>query len=104
MVTTNLQIGHLRIQGAGEIRIYVIDVSSRASGPATPVITKVVDLTTGTDVKTTVMPTGSPTISGDNFTMPPMKLLTVGRTYRVHFTYIKSSETFESTIVVKCNF
>jgi len=103
-MTTSLQLGHLRVQGAGETIIYVLDVSSRAISPTTPSVTKVVDLETGSDVKATVMPTGTASVSGNNVTLPALKSLTVGRTYRVHFTYVKGSETFESTIVVRCNY
>ena len=103
-MTTNLVLGHLRVQGKDEVITYVLDISSRTASPATPVVTKVIDLETGSDVKATVMPTGTPTVSGNNITLPALKLLTVGRTYRVHFTYVKGSDTFESVIVVRCNY
>ena len=103
-MTTNLQLGHLRIQGKDEIIVYVLDVSTRATSPTTPSVTKVIDLETGSDVKATVMPTGTASVSGNSITLPALKLLTVGRTYRVHFTYVKGADTFESTIVVRCNY
>ena len=103
-MTTNLQLGNMRVQGKDEIIVYVLDVSARAVAPTTPSVTKVIDLETGSDVKATVMPLGAASISGNNITLPALKLLTVGRTYRVHFTYIKGGDTFESVILVRCNY
>lgn len=103
-MVTSLQLGHLRTQGAAEEQAYVLDVATRTAAPTTPVVTKIIDLETGTDVKTTVMPVGSATVSGSNITLPVLKSLTVGRTYRVHFTYSTGSNKYESVILVRCNY
>ena len=92
-------------QAASEERQWVLDVKNIITTPASPVVNKIVDMTTGTDVKATVMPGGSPSVSGTRITLPVIKLLTIGIIYRVHVTYTDGGlNKFESSFMLKCPF
>jgi hypothetical protein len=70
--------------------------------PNTPTIDSVIKISDGTNVKTTVMPTGSPSFSGTTLTLPLLQLLTLGEQYRVRVLFIDSGNTWEANFTVDC--
>lgn len=94
-------------QGTAEIISYRFNTTkAQNNGTATPssATITVFDVTDGayTDVTSTVMPTNSPTIATVYITLSPLKLLTVGHTYRVEILFVVSGNTLEHYHVVYC--
>lgn len=87
-------------QGTEEEIVYTLDVSANGSDP-TDVTVKVYsesgvgDGKTFTDVTSTVMPTGDPAVSGNVITLPLLKSLTVGATYRIEVKYTLDGNVLE---------
>ncbi len=63
----------------------------------------VTDLTTGTNVTATVMPSGSASVAAGVITLPTLKALTQGHFYRVAVLYSDGSNKIEPVIEVLCN-
>ena len=82
-------------QGAGETITYKLTTTPWGSSPGS-VSVAVVDVVAGaeTDVKSTVMPSGSPTASGDVITLPALTALTAGHFYKITITFTCSGNTF----------
>jgi hypothetical protein len=78
-------------QGEDEEIVRTMTVSSTASSVS--VVVK--DWTNGTGVTSTVMPTGSPSVSGHVITLPKLKSLTAGVLYRVEVKYTISGNVLE---------
>ena len=87
-------------QGVDEQIAYSLDVSAVGSSPSSPVVV-VKDVTTGTVVTSTVMPTNVPTVAGDVITLSPLKLLTADRLYRVEVKYTLEGNVLESYFYVQ---
>ena len=93
----------LQEQTSAEILIWTIDTTGFTTSPASPSVVKVVKVSDGTDVKSTVMPSVSPTVSSAIITLPALKLLVAGQRYRIHITFTDGgSNTFEAQIEVIC--
>lgn len=87
-------------QGVDESIAYTLDVSAVGSSPsAVAVVVK--DMTNGAVVTTTVMPTGSASVSGNVITLPALKFLTAGVLYRVEVKYIIAGNILESYFYVQ---
>jgi hypothetical protein len=90
-------------QGVSEEAIYTLDVSAWGNDPTSvsvdvfPWANNAKEAT----VKSTVMPTGSPTVSGNVITLPTLKSLTDGVTYRVEVTFTVSSNKLIAYFLVK---
>ena len=91
-------------QATNEEIVYTIDTTEWIAAPTSPVVSKVTDLYTGTNVASTVMPTGSPSVSANIITLPTLKLLTIGRKYRVHVRFTVSTSVYECNFVVTCKY
>lgn len=65
----------------------MVDCTEWTETPSAPVVASVIDETTGTDVKATVMPSGLPSVSGAKITLPLLTALTLGRRYRVEVQF-----------------
>jgi hypothetical protein len=91
-------------QGTEEQIAYTVTTTPWGSTP-TSISVKVWDVTRGKrlDVTSTVMPTNSPTASGDVITLSLLKLLTVGHTYRVEVKFTASGNVFEPYFFVECD-
>ena len=87
-------------QGVDESIAYTLDVSAVGSSPSS-VSVVVKDVTNGTVVTSTVMPTGSASVSGTVITLPALKLLTAGVLYRVEVKYTISNNVLESYFYVQ---
>ena len=87
-------------QGVDESIAYTLDVSAVGSSPSS-VSVVVKDVTNGTVVTSTVMPTGSASVSGNVITLPALKLLTAGVLYRVEVKYTISNNVLESYFYVQ---
>ena len=87
------------VQGADEIIAYRLTTTPWGSSP-TAVNVVVYDVTDPTvawvNVTSTVMPTNTPTVSGDVITLSPLKLLTDGKVYRIEIRFTCSGNTFEA--------
>lgn len=91
----------LLIQGEDESIAYKLDVSAVGSSPTSPSVV-VKDATAGgTDVTSTVMPSGSPSVTGDVITLPPLKLLTADHSYIIEVQYTISGNVFETYFHVR---
>lgn len=88
-------------QTATEIIVYSVDTSNWVASPTNPVAT-VWDESTGTDVTTVVMPSSTPSVGTNTITLSPLKLLTVGRVYRVEVAFTVGASTYECYFRVKC--
>jgi hypothetical protein len=81
-------------QGEDEIIVHIVDVSANGT-PTSPVVV-VKNASTGADVTATVMPTNSPTISGQTIVLSPLRNLTAGTLYRVEVRHVISGNTLEN--------
>ncbi len=66
-----------------------VDVAKIATAPGAPTLDRVLNENTGLDVKSTVMPSGSPSFAGSVMTWPPWAALTAlqGIILRVEFSF-----------------
>lgn len=88
-------------QGVDEIVAYSITTTPWGSTP-TSISVVVKDVTNSyQDVTSVVMPTNSPTANGDVITLSPLKLLTLGHTYRVEVLFTTGSNTWEPYFIVE---
>jgi hypothetical protein len=86
-------------QGEDEVVVYTYNVANVGSTPSSPVVV-VKDANTLTDVTATVMPTNSPSVSGEVITLSPLRALTAGTEYRVEIKYTLSGNTLENYFLV----
>jgi len=89
-------------QSADEIIVYKITTTNWVSDPTSPSVA-VYQMSTDTDVTSTVMPINSPSVSGDEIRLSPLKSLTVGETYRVEVKFVVDDNTYECYFKVKCD-
>ena len=83
----------VQMQGGDEQIVYTIDTANWGGTPTSPAV-EVKD-GDGTNVKSTVMPTGSPSVASDIITLPILKLLTAGVTYRVEVKFTTGGNVLE---------
>ena len=92
----------LQHQASGEQIIYTLDVGNYpGSGSPTSITVTVYNLSSGTDVTATVT-SGSASVSGTVITLPTLKSLSAGTTYRVQVKFTRSGSIFEPHFNVKC--
>lgn len=90
----------LQTQSTAESIVWAIDTSARGT-PTSPVVATVKN-SAGTNVKSTVMPAGSPTVAANIISLPSLTLLTAGQRYEIRVTYTISGNTQETIINVDC--
>ena len=90
----------IQIQGPDESLAYSITTTSWASSPTNPAV--VVYDEGATDVTSTVMPTNSPSVSGDVISLSLLKSLTSGKEYRVEVKFTVGSNVWECFFLVRC--
>ncbi len=90
-------------QSPNEEISYVITVPTKYGLPSSPTVV-VYDITNNAyvDVTSTVMPSGSASVAGQEITLPRLKVLTVGKKYKVEFKFSASTNIFERYIIVEC--
>lgn len=89
----------MQYQGADETITRSIDISAVGSSPSSvAVVAK--DVTNGTTVTATVMPSGSPSVAGNVITLPPLTALTPGVEYRVEVKFTAGGNILEHYIRV----
>lgn len=87
-------------QGVDEEIVYRLTTTAWGSSPTDPSV-EVKDLHDGgSDVTSTVMPTGSPSVSGDAITLPELKSLTKNTQYRVEVKFTLSGRIREAFFIV----
>jgi hypothetical protein len=85
----------LQYQGEGEIFAYIVTTTATVSSPTSPSVDVFADTDDYTaSVKSTVMPSGSPTVAGDAITLPELQSLTAGVKYKVEVTFSAGGNTF----------
>ena len=91
MINREIREGR-QLQGAGEEIIYTLTVPDTWGVPTGTPIIKVFSFTarpnTYIDVTATVMPTGSATVLAQVITLPKLKALTEGTTYRIEIKFL----------------
>lgn len=87
-------------QGRDESVRYRLVVDPAPSSVLAVKVYDTTDLTT--DIAATVMPSGNPTISGDEITLANLTGLTLGKTYRVEVSYTDDVNTLEPWFEVVC--
>lgn len=87
-------------QGEDEIISYTLDVSAIGSSPSS-VSVAVKEAFSGTVVTGDVMPTNSPSVSGNVITLSPLRDLTATVLYRVEVKYTISGNVLESYFYVQ---
>ncbi len=89
----------MRYQTTDEQLIYKVTTTNWGTSPGTLVVA----VYNGTaDVTSTVMPTNTPTASGDVITLSPLKSLSNGYVYRVEVKFTSGSNIFECYFNVTC--
>lgn len=86
-------------QGVDEEIVYSITTTPWGGTPTSPAVA--VKDEDGSDVTSTVMPSGSPTVNGDVITLPAMKSLSAGMLYRVEVKFTSGGNVLEAIIPVK---
>ena len=71
----------------GEEVPFVVDAAEWTTTPTSPSIVEVIDETSQTDVVSTVMPSGSPSVTNALITLPLFKLATAGKSYRIEVQF-----------------
>lgn len=85
-----------QVQGVDEQIAYTLTTTKVGSAPTSPGV-KVFDVKANfEDVTSTVMPAGSPLVAGDVITLPILKALTAGKTYRVEVQYTLSGNVLKT--------
>ncbi len=90
----------VQYQGVDESIAYTLDVSAIGSSPSSVTVV-VKDVTNATTVTDTVMPTNSPSVSGNVISLSALKLLTDGVLYRVEVKYTIGGNILESYFYVQ---
>ena len=92
----------LQLQGVDEELVYRLTTTPWGSTPTSPSVV-VKDVNQGLiDVTSTVMPSGSVSVSGDVMTLPTLKSLTENTLYRVEMKFTSGGSVFESYAFVRC--
>ena len=90
----------LQTQSTAEQLAWQLDTSTRGT-PTSPAVASVKQ-SDGTNVKSTVMPSGSPSVTNNIITLPVLKLLTAGERYEIRTTFTAKSNKQEIIINVDC--
>jgi hypothetical protein len=89
----------LQYQGEDEEIAYTLDVSNVGSSPGS--VSVVVKNNRGEDVTSTVMPTNSPSVTGNVITLSELKNLVAGLEYRVEVKFTISGSVYECYARIK---
>lgn len=87
-------------QGEDEEITYTLDVSAQGSSPSN-VAVEAKAWPAGTDVKSTVMPSGSASVNGNVITLPELTALTAGTLYRIEVQYTIGGNVLETWFEVQ---
>lgn len=90
----------IQYQGADEVIVYDIDTGNWGGSPSSPTVVVKDASNNFTDVTSTVMPSGSPSVSTDTITLPALQSLTAGNEYRIEVKFTISGNTEECYIRV----
>lgn len=91
------------VQTTTEEIAYIVDCTNWTTTPSSPVVDFVFDESDSTNVKATVMPSGAAAATNNNITFQLLKSLTLGRRYRVEFSFTgPNSSRMESHFRVEC--
>lgn len=92
------------VQGMDESIVYSLTTTKWGSSP-TSVSVKVYSINpesgAATDVTSTVMPSGSASVSGDIISLPALTALSIGVKYRVEVNFTCSGNVFEAYAYVQ---
>lgn len=97
MSTTNVRevTEGLQIQGIDEVVVYTIDVTNVGDTPSSPSLVVKDENDSFADVTSVVAPDGSASASLNIITLPKVKSLTMGRTYRCEVLFTLGGNTLE---------
>ncbi|MEK6323614.1 MAG: hypothetical protein AABN33_18390 [Acidobacteriota bacterium] len=88
-------------QGVDEKVPYKITTTPWGTGPAAvSVVVKKLGASGTTDVTSTVMPSGAPSVAGDVITLPKLQSLAAGSSYRVEVKFDVGGSTLEAYFFV----
>jgi len=85
--------------GSTATRTYTYDTSANGT-PTNPAVQVYATSDLSTSVKATVMPAGSPSVTDDIITLPPLTALTAGVSYRVDITYTIGANVYIDYFIV----
>jgi hypothetical protein len=90
------------VQGEDESITYNLTTTPWGSSPSGTVV-KVYDITDGgeTDVTSTIIPSGSPSESGDVITLPAVTAMTAGKKYRLDIKFTAGGNTLEAFCIIQ---
>lgn len=98
----------LQEQGVNEVITYTLDATKwgGATSPSSPDV-KVYSVTEGdapayNDVTSTIIPSGSPSVSGQIITLPQIRAMTEGVLYRVQIKFNKGADVFDPYAEIRC--
>lgn len=90
----------LQTQSTGESIVWAINTANRGT-PTSPSVATVKN-SAGTDVKSTVMPTGSASVATTIISLPSLTALTAGERYEIRVLFTVSGNIQEVIINVDC--
>lgn len=94
-------LGGVQEQSSAESIVYSIDTAPWGGTPSAPAVDVFDEEDFATSVKSTVMPTGSPTVLVNDVFLPPVTALTEGKIYRVYVTFVSGGNTLRAYIRIK---
>ena len=91
----------LQYQSVAESVVYSVDTEPWGGTPTAPAVDVFDEEDYATSVKSTVMPSGSPSPSGHTVVLPALTALTAGIIYRVYVTFVSGGNTLRGYIRVQ---
>ena len=91
----------LQQQSVAETAVYSADTLPWGGTPASPAVDVFDEEDYDTSVKSTVMPSGSPSVNAHVITLPPLTALTAGIIYRVYVTFVSGGNTLRGYVRVQ---
>ena len=92
----------IQSQGEDEEIAYKIDVSNWGDNPSNVVVMAYLMPSCTSDVTESVLPVNTPSVSGNEITLSPLKNLAINKTYRIEVKFNIGSNIFECWFKVAC--
>lgn len=91
----------LQVQSTAESVLYSVDTEPWGGTPTSPSVDVFDEEDLATSVKTTVMPSGNPSVLTDDIILPALTSLTAGIIYRILLTFESAGNTLQGYIRVQ---
>jgi len=91
----------LQSQSVAESVLYSVDTEPWGGTPTSPAVDVFDEADLSTSLKSTVMPSGNPSVSLDVIILPALTALTAGIIYRIFVTFLSGGNTLRGYIRVQ---